>query len=129
MIQSIGFSNVADSSGAITGFTFSLRMPNYRGVWASLIDGVDVMVDGNLHWDRETPMWELQGRTSSLEELRNSSRLRWQLDELAKIIVPHPGGLPAGVHLLSVRVSIFAPYIPIEFQPSVFEAERKVTLV
>lgn len=127
LIQSIGVRNVVED-GVVTGFQFRLRMPNYRGVWASLIDGVDVAV-GDLSWDREIPRWTLQGREFGIDELRASDNVRWQLDEPAIITVPHEGGLPAGVHHLVVDIAIHAPYIPAEFQPSLFHAERKVTVV
>lgn len=127
LIQGRGVGNVVED-GKVVGFRFDLRMPNYRGVWASLIDGVDVSV-GDLRWDRERPLWTLQGRQHTIQELRRSTDVRWQLDELATITVPHAGGLPAGVHDLAVDIAIHAPYIPAEFQPSLFHAERKVTIV
>lgn len=127
LIQSRGFRNVYDGDRA-TGFQLMLRMPNYRGVWGSLIDGVDVSV-GDRSWDREVPRWTLQGRTFTIDELRLSTDVRWQLDELAVITVPLEGGLPVGVHDVSVDIAVHAPYIPAEFQPSLFHAERKVTVV
>ncbi|GGL91988.1 hypothetical protein GCM10010129_39690 [Streptomyces fumigatiscleroticus] len=127
IIQNRGIRNV-DADGEIIGFQFRLRMPNYRGLWGSLIEGVEVRLD-DLYWDRETPRWTLQGRDFSCAELRTSTDVRWQLDEPATITVPHRGGLPAGVHHLKVDIALRAPYIPAEFQPSVFHAERKVTLL
>ncbi|WP_230465862.1 C-glycoside deglycosidase beta subunit domain-containing protein [[Actinomadura] parvosata] len=126
LIQSRGFRNVV-TGGDIAGFQLLLRMPNYRGVWASLIDGVAVRV-GDRQWDAEQPLWTLQGRTFTIAELRASTGVRWQLDEPATIFVPHPGGLAPGVHDVAVDIAIHAPYIPAEFQPSLFHAERKVTL-
>lgn len=129
IIQSVGARNVRDDDGRITGFRFEIRMPNYRGVWGSLIDGVAVAA-GGLEWGRDETMWTLQGRTFTAQELRESDRsVRWQLDEPAVITVPHEGGLPAGVHELRVDIAIHAPYIPAEFQPSVFHAEREVVFV
>ena len=127
LIQNRGVRNVI-TDGVVTGFQFQLRMPNYRGVWGSLIDGVAVSV-GELSWRREVPTWTLQGRTLTVDQLRASSDVRWQLDEPAIITVPHEGGLTAGVHHLSVVIAIHAPYIPAEFQPSLFHFERKVTIV
>lgn len=126
LIQSRGFRNVV-TDGEIAGFRLLLRMPNYRGVWGSLIDGVGVRVDAH-EWDAEQPVWTLQGRTFTIAELRASTDVRWQLDEPAVIFVPHPGGLEPGVHDVAVAIAIHAPYIPAEFQPSIFHAERKVTL-
>jgi Domain of unknown function (DUF6379) len=127
LIQNRGFRNVF-TDGSATGFQLQLRMPNYRGVWGSLIDGVDIRV-GELSWNRELPLWTLQGREFTIAELRKSTDVRWQLDEPAVITVPHDGGLPAGVHHVSVDVALHAPYIPAEFQPSIFHSERKITIV
>jgi hypothetical protein len=39
LIQSTGFRNVREG-GSIVGFQFRVRMPSYRGMAASLIDGI-----------------------------------------------------------------------------------------
>ena len=127
LIQSRGFRNVYEGD-RITGFQLMLRMPNYRGVWGSLIDGVDVSV-GDVSWNREVPLWTLQSRTFTIDELRASTDVRWQLDELAIITIPSDGGLAVGVYDVAVDIAVHAPYIPAEFQPSLFHAERKVTVV
>ena len=127
LIQSRGFRNVHEGTETV-GFEIALRMPNYRGVWASLIDGVAVTVDGQA-WSREVPRWTLQGRTFSIQELRQSTDVRWQLDEVATVMVPLAGGLAAGVHDVRVDIALHAPYIPAEFQPSIFTSQRKVTVL
>jgi hypothetical protein len=104
-------------------------MPNYRGVWGSLIDGVEVSL-GDRTWGRDETLWTLQGSTYTAQQLRDSDRaVRWQLDETAIITVPLQGGLTPGVHDIAVDIAIHAPYIPAEFQPSVFPAQRKVVVV
>ena len=96
IIQGRGFRNVVDG-GRVTGFQFQLRNPNYRGGPASMLDGIEVVVDGERIPDH-VPLWTLQGRTFTLDELRASTDVRWQLDEPATITVPKPGGLSVGVH-------------------------------
>lgn len=130
LIQSRGgFRNVQEGTDTV-GFELALRMPNYRGgVWGgSLIDGVAVTVDGQ-EWSREVPRWTLQGRTFSIQELRLSTDVRWQLDEVATVMVPLAGGLAVGVHDVRVDIALHAPYIPAEFQPSIFTSQRKVTVL
>lgn len=86
-------------------------------------------VDGH-HWDRSVPLWTLKGTRYTLAELQASHLdVHWDLDTVAVITVPHPGGLAPGVHELGVEVAIHAPYIPAQFQPSLFHATRKVTVV
>jgi sugar phosphate isomerase/epimerase len=127
VIQSRGFRNV-EAGGRAVGFELRLRNPNYRGISGSLVDGVEVTVDGET-WPAEASRWTLQGRTLSLDELRSSSGVRWQLDEPAVVTVPRDGGLAAGVHDVSVVIRLRAPYIPIEVQPSLFPASRRLVLV
>jgi sugar phosphate isomerase/epimerase len=110
IIQGRGFRNVEDG-GKVTGFQFQLRNPNYRGVGASMLDGIEVVVDGERIPDH-VPLWTLQGRTLTLDELRASTDVRWQLDEPATITVPKPGGLSVGVHDLEVVVQLRRSYFP-----------------
>src|SRR3954470_8069815 len=110
IIQGRGFRNVVEE-GRVTGFSFQLRNPNYRGTAASLLDGVEVVVDGERFPDH-VPLWTLQGRTFTLDELRRTTDVRWQLDEVATITVPKEGGLSVGVHDLAVTLFLRRPYFP-----------------
>ena len=110
IIQGRGFRNVVED-GRVTGFSFRLRNPNYRGGPASMLDGIEVVVDGERIPDH-VPLWTLQGRTFTLDELRASTDVRWQLDEPATITVPKPGGLSVGVHRLEATVYLRRSYFP-----------------
>lgn len=127
IIQQRGFRNTVED-GRVTGFQLRLRMPNYRGAAASLIDGVEIVVDGE-KWDAETPLWTLRGNTYTLDQLRTSTDLRWQLDELVTVTVPKPGGLSAGVHQLAIALYLRRPYLPPHMARSVFRATGTATLV
>lgn len=126
-IQGRGFRNVVED-GRVTGFSFQLRNPNYRGVAASLLDGVDVVIDGERIPDH-VPLWTLQGRTFTLDELRASTDVRWQLDEPATITVPRPGGLSAGIHDLEVVVQLRRSYFPPLVARTPFTASAKAVIV
>lgn len=127
IIQGTGFTNTV-GDGRVTGFQLVVRNPNYRGLAASLVDGVDVTVDGHT-WSHEANRYVLQGVEYDLAELRSATSGRWALDEPMTILVAHEGGLPAGTHAVAVDIRHRAPYIPIEFQPNVSHAERRLTLV
>lgn len=127
IIQHRGFANVLDG-GRTTGFQVVVRNPNYRGLASSLVDGVDVTVDGRT-WTHEETAVVLQGRRYSLDELRHSTDARWPLEETATVVVPLDGGLAPGVHRVAVDIRLRAPYIPIEFQPNIFHAEASLTIV
>ena len=127
VIQQRGFRNVTEV-GKVIGFQLRLRNPNYRGAAGSLLDGVEIVVDGE-KWDAEIPRWTLQGRTFTIDELRSSTDVRWQLDELATITVPKPGGLAAGVHHVEIAVFLRRPYFPPAVSRSAFRASAKGTIV
>jgi len=127
IIQTRGFTNVVED-GRVTGFQLLVRMPNYRGAWGSLVDGTDVTVDGRA-FSRESTRWTLRGRTFTLDELRRSTDVHWDLAELATIMVPLDGGLSPGVHDVAVTIYLRSPYIPAFVLPLRFEARRECTLV
>ena len=127
LIQSAGFRNVTEG-GRVTGFQFRVRMPSYRGMAASLVDGVAVRVGNLVDVGPDVPLWTFGGRTFTLPELWASEGVRWPLEEAAVITVPFDGGLPQGVHELSIELRLRMSYIPEEHQPTIHRVSRKVTL-
>ncbi|CAN3700370.1 hypothetical protein MMX123_00354 [Microbacterium sp. MM2322] len=127
LIQSVGFRNVREGD-EITGFQFRVRMPSYRGMAASLIDGIGVSIPGLVDVASEVPLWTLQGRQYTLAELWDGDGVRWPLEDAAIITVPLSGGLPDGVHELSIDLRLRASYIPLEHQPSRYRVTKHVTL-
>lgn len=126
-MQSSGFRNTG-SPGALTGFQLRLRLPNYRGTRLSLIDGVDVIVDGE-SFSHETNRIDVEGRLYSLAELREETVARWPIGVAATVFVDKPGGLEPGIHTVITTVRLRQPYFPIEFQPTLASEERKATIV
>ncbi|NYE18248.1 C-glycoside deglycosidase beta subunit domain-containing protein [Microbacterium immunditiarum] len=127
LIQSTGFRNVTEG-GQVTGFQFRLRMPSYRGMAASLIDGVSVRVGDLVEVGPDVPLWTFAGRTYTLQELWDSDGVRWPLEEAATVTVPFPGGLPEGTHEVGIGLRLRMSYIPVEHQPSQYDVSRHITL-
>ncbi|WP_322410290.1 C-glycoside deglycosidase beta subunit domain-containing protein [Microbacterium invictum] len=127
ILQSIGFRNVHEGD-RVTGFQIRLRMPSYRGMAASLIDGVAVRVGDLVDVGPGVPRWTLQGRTYTLQELWDSEGVRWPLEDAAVITVPFDGGLPEGTHEVSIELRLRMSYIPVEHQPSTYRETRHITL-
>jgi sugar phosphate isomerase/epimerase len=127
IIQGRGFRNIAEG-GRVTGFQFQLRNPNYRGTAASLLDGIEVVVDGE-RIPEHVPLWTLQGKTYTSAELRTSTDARWNLDEAATITVPKPGGLSVGVHRLEVTVQLRRSYFPPLISRTPFTVEGSGVIV
>ena len=127
IIQSVGFRNVREN-GRITGFQLRLRMPSYRGMTASLIDGVAVRVGNLVDVAADVPLWTLQGKNYTLQQLWDSDGVRWPLEDAAIVTVPFDGGLPDGVHEVSIDLRLRMSYIPVEHQPSTYKVTKHVTL-
>jgi sugar phosphate isomerase/epimerase len=127
LIQSTGFRNLREGD-RVTGFQFRVRMPSYRGMAASLIDGIAVRVGDLVDVGPEVPRWTFGGRTYSLAELWDGDGVRWPLEEAAIVTVPLDGGLPQGVHEVSIELRLRMSYIPEEHQPSTYRETRHITL-
>ena len=127
LIQSVGFRNVREG-GEITGFQLRVRMPSYRGMTASLIDGIAVKVGALVDVAADVPLWTLQGKTYTLQQLWDSDGVRWPLEDAAIVTVPFAGGLPDGVHEVSIELRLRMSYIPVEHQPSTYNVTKHVTL-
>jgi Domain of unknown function (DUF6379) len=126
VIQTKGFKNVGD--GEPTGFQVTVRCPYYRGIWASLLEGAEVTVDGET-FRGDRVQWTLGGETFAESELADRTDLRWRFEEPATLIVEKPGGLDPGLHEVGVAVTWRWSYIPVEMQPTTNISSRKVVLV
>ncbi|HET8896683.1 MAG TPA: DUF6379 domain-containing protein, partial [Protaetiibacter sp.] len=124
---SVGFRNVREGD-RITGFQLRVRMPSYRGMAASLIDGIAVRVGDLVDVSPDVPLWTFDGRTYTLAELWDGDGVRWPLEEAAVVTVPFEGGLPEGVHEVSIELRLRMSYIPVEHQPSTYTVTKHVTL-
>ena len=126
MIQSRGFKNVY-ADGKATGFQIRIRTQYYRGIWASLLEGADVIVDGE-KFSREKVLWTLGNKTYTVADLESSIDVRWPFEETAVLTVPKPGGLAIGLHKVEVTMLFRASYIPERLQPWPMRSERTMTL-
>lgn len=120
VIQTKGFRNTDG------GFQISVRCPYYRGMWASLIEGAELVVDGETF---SAPRWTLDGRTYTEAQLAESTDVRWPFEELATLSVDKPGGLAPGVREVQVSITWRWSYIPVEMQPTTNTSIRKLVLV
>jgi len=74
------------------------------------------------------PLWTLGGATYTLQQLWDGDGVRWPLEEAAVVTVPLAGGLPDGIHEVSIELRLRMSYIPIEHQPSTYRETRHITL-
>lgn len=127
LIQSTGFRNCGPE-GARTGFEVRLRLPNYRGMRLSLLDGVDVTVDGAF-FSHEINSVILRGESYDLEAMREATTVRWPMGEFGSVFVPKAGGLAPGIHDIKVSARVRSPYFPPHLQPLPVKAQRLATIV
>jgi hypothetical protein len=122
VIQTKGFKNVDG------GFQVAVRCPYYRGIWASLLEGAELTVDGEM-FGVDDVRWTLGDRTFSAAELAEATDARWPFEEPAILAVDRPGGLEPGLHEVQVSITWRWSYIPVEMQPTTNISSRKVVLV
>lgn len=122
VIQSRGFRNVPG------GFQVAVRCPYYRGLWASLVEGATVAVDG-VSYPADRVRWTLGGVTYTIDELAETDEVRWPYEEAALLTVEEPDGLTPGPHDIEVTVTWRWSYIPVQRQPTTAVATRKLVMV
>lgn len=99
-------------AGAATGFSVGVRLPYYRGLGLSMVEDLTVEVDGEeVRPDRIS--LRLHGRTYRLDELPGVLDDRWEMGEIADLLIDRPGGLPAGRHEVFVRERLRISYMPV----------------
>ena len=60
VIQSVGFRNIKDENGNVTGFQFKVRLPYYRGIFLSQIRPGTLFVDGE-KIEKDDIVWNIKG--------------------------------------------------------------------
>ena len=110
MIVGEEFKNVK-SGEAITGFQLGIRLPYYRGVVLSLVDGTRLTVDGEL-----IPLDQISltvsGKTLPLSETETDPVTKWEFGDVGILTVNRPGGLAVGPHTVQLYQHVSTPYIP-----------------
>jgi hypothetical protein len=106
------------------GFEVELRTPYYRGIVLSLVDKLEIRVDGE-PVPPENITLELRGRQYTLDDLRAEHTERWEFGERAIARVRLPGGLAPGEHRISVAEGLRISYMPF---PVVNTADALVTV-
>jgi hypothetical protein len=126
-IQSSGFGNLPTEGGR-QGFRVRIRQPNYRGTRVSLLEGIEVTVDGE-RFAAEDNRYVIDGREYAHADLDTLTDLRWPVGTTLDVIVGKPGGLEPGVHLVETIVYYRHPYFPPQFRPIPVRDSRHATIV
>ncbi|PVX28569.1 C-glycoside deglycosidase beta subunit domain-containing protein [Sphingomonas pokkalii] len=110
MICTEQFENVVEG-GETIGFAFLGRLPYYRGLGLSMVEDIQVSVDGE-EIAREAIRFSVRGKTYTLDEMETVYDDRWNFGEKARIIALKPGGLAPGAHKISFAVRMRVSYLP-----------------
>jgi hypothetical protein len=104
------FENVVEN-GETVGFAFLGRLPYYRGLGLSMIEDIQVSVDGE-KIERENVRFSVRGKTYTLDEMETVYDDRWNFGEKARIIALRSGGLAPGKHKIEFGVRMRVSYLP-----------------
>ena len=115
--------NISEN-GKVTGFKFGARLPYYRGIALSLVEEIAVKVDGE-EIPGELIRFSAHGNTYSLKEMETETDDRWDMGEVAHIIVQKEGGLSKGAHKVYLMLNMRIAYLPF---PSIRKSEKTVTI-
>ena len=91
-------------------FTFRLRMPWYRSLSLSSLEGLEVTLDGVTVPSEELRV-SLDGATYALADLPPLHDRWWYVADAAEVRVPWSGDLADGEHELDVTIALRIPYI------------------
>ena len=109
---------------APTGFSFVSKLGYYRGLGLSMVEDLEVAIDGE-KLDRSVITFDEGGGPLTLDEMEAAFDRRWAFGAPATITVAWPGGYPAGKHVLSLRQKLRISYMPF---PSFNFTEKTVSL-
>ena len=109
---------------APTGFAFESKLGYYRGLGLSMIEALDVSIDGET-LPREAVRFDEGGGPLTLDEMESAYDRRWHFGTPATILVERPGGFPDGEHKLALRQKLRISYLPF---PSFNDDEKIVRL-
>ncbi|MBX7445928.1 MULTISPECIES: DUF6379 domain-containing protein [unclassified Arthrobacter] len=102
--------NVDDGTA---GFAFGIRCGYYRRLRLSMIEDLQVVVDGE-EMPREQIRFSLPGGDlRSICELKDLHDEAWEFGDVATITVQRPGGLPKGAHALTFSQRFRISYAPV----------------
>ena len=97
-------------TGTSTGFDVDVRLPWYRTLPLSVVEVVEVILDGETI-EREKVSFELNGENLRLDQLRPRSDDWWYVLDSALLHVDHEPVASGTEHEVSVTIAVRPPYI------------------
>lgn len=94
------------------GGVVEVRMPYYRGLTLSMVEAVDVVVDGQ-PVPRERTAFTVHGNTYTFAQLPSVVDDRWEMGERAQLAFEIDAPLAPGEHDVAVSVRLRISYMPV----------------
>jgi hypothetical protein len=94
------------------GGVVEVRMPYYRGLGLSMVEAVDLAVDGTPVPPRRTT-FTVHGNTYTLDQLPTVLDDRWEMGERAQLAFETDEPLAPGEHDVAVSVRLRISYMPV----------------
>ncbi|MFK0121086.1 DUF6379 domain-containing protein [Streptomyces sp. NPDC090994] len=94
------------------GGELEVRMPYYRGLFLSMVEAVDLTLDG-VPVSPEHTTFTVHGNTYSFEELPTVTDDRWEMGERAVLGFETAEPLAPGEHDIAVSVRLRISYMPV----------------
>ncbi len=116
--------NVSDKQGRAIGFQFGARLPYYRGLGLSMVEEINVKVDGEQILPDRLAL-TLHGNTYTLAQLETVYNDRWEMGEVAFITVQKDGGLSKGEHHIDLLLNLRVSYMPF---PQIRKASKNILI-
>lgn len=102
-------------NGKNVGFELKTKITYYRGIPLSMIDNIEIRVDGKLV-DKGIIHFTPNGEDYfTLEEMETVTGIKWEFGEEATIFVEWEGGLTSGKHTVGLRTTVTVAYAPLNF--------------
>jgi hypothetical protein len=94
------------------GGVVEVRMPYYRGLALSMVEAVDLALDGR-PVPPERTTFTVHGNTYAFSELPRTTDDRWEMGERAELAFETDEPLAPGEHDIAVAVRLRISYMPV----------------
>ena len=94
------------------GAQVEVRLPYYRGLGLSMVEAVDVSVDGEAV-DPQVTTLTVHGQTYPFSDLGAVLDDRWEMGERATVAFPLDRPLASGAHDIDVAIRLRISYMPV----------------
>ena len=93
------------------GFEIAARLPYYRGISLSMLEEIEVSVDGET-LPQENVLITVNGKTYDLQQRENEVAERWEMVDDAILTVKKVGGFAVGEHTVGLKMILRIGYLP-----------------